>query len=376
MRDDPVVARYLGGMVMAPTPARLIATLLHWAMGLACLAQLPAPLQPLLIGDTAAPPKYDTAYVHSHRKVFSIGYVSSVQNAEISLSDSLDSVLDHRTNNPTQYGLGINLGWLSGEFTFTVPGVSVADPNKGTTVSRNYGLGISGRRLIGRAFFNSSQGFYPVQASIADSTWQSGGPYPVRADIHSNTFLASANYALSRKRRYSFKAALYQTERQRRSAGTWLAGGTVWVNDIRSSEPFIPTEASINFVGNTAFDRVRRTVVGATIGYTHTFVFFRKAFLTAALVPGLSVQQQRIALVGGSADESAWQAGAVAEAKFGAGYNGDRFYTAITGANYYSTGDTEEGISITTWFRFLRFTLGVRIKQPNSGFMRGIGLTN
>lgn len=376
MRDDPVVARYLGGMVMDPTPARLIATFLHWAMGLACLAQLPASLQPLLIGDTAAPPKYDTAYVHSHRKVFSIGYVSSVQNAEISLSDSLDRVLDHRTNNPTQYGLGINLGWLSGEFTFTVPGVSVADPNKGTTVSRNYGLGISGRRLIGRAFFNSSQGFYPVQASVADSTWQSGGPYPVRADIHSNTFLASANYALSRKRRYSFKAALYQTERQRRSAGTWLAGGTVWVNDIRSSEPFIPTEASINFVGNTAFDRVRRTVVGATIGYTHTFVFFRKAFLTAALVPGLSVQQQRIALVGGSAEESAWQAGAVAEAKFGAGYNGDRFYTAITGANYYSSGDTKEGISITTGFRFLRFTLGVRIKQPNSGFLRGMGLTN
>lgn len=376
MHDDPVVSRYLGGIVMALPPTRLIVTLLNWALGCACLAQLPAPLQPLLIGDTTAPPNYDTAFVHSHRKVFSIGYVSSVQNAVISLSDSLDRVLDHSTNNPTQYGLGINLGWLSGEFTFTIPGVSVADPNKGTTESRNYGLGISGRRLIGRAFFNSSQGFHPVQADLADSTWQSGEPYPVRADIQSNTFLASANYALSRKRRYSFKAALYQTERQKRSAGTWLAGGTVWVNDIRSSEPFIPTEASISFVGNTAFDRIRRTVIGATIGYTHTFVFFRKAFLTAALVPGLSVQQQRIALAGGASDESAWQAGVVAEAKFGAGYNGDRFYMALTGANYFSTGDTEEGISITTGFRFLRFTLGIRIKQPNSGFLRGMGLTN
>lgn len=352
-----------------------MALVVAWSSGLMGMAQLPAPLRPLLIGDTAAPPRYDTAYVHSHRSAFSIGYVSSVQNAVISVSDSLGRKLDHSTNNPVQYGLGINLGWLSGEFTFTVPGVSVADPQKGETDSRNYGLGITGRRLIGRAFFNSSKGFFPEQAALADSTWQPGQPYPVRPDIHSNTFLASANYALSRKRRYSFKAALYQTERQQRSAGTFLAGGTVWINDIRSSEPFVPSEASASFVGNTTFDRVRRTVVGATIGYTHTFAIFRKAFFSATVVPGVSAQQQRIALSGGAANESDWRLGGVAEFKFGVGYNGDRFYTALTGANYFSSGDTEEGVNITTGFRFVRFTLGLRIKQPNSGFLRGLGLT-
>ena len=339
-------------------------------------AQLPAPLRPLLMADTTSAPKYDTAYVYSHKNAFSIGYVSSLQNALISVSDSLGNTLDHTTNNPTQYGIGVSLGWLSGEFTFTVPGVSVADPQKGETESRNYGLGITGRRLIGRAFFNSSKGFFPEQAAVADSTWQPGEPYPVRPDIHSNTFLASANYALSRKRRYSFKAALYQTERQRRSAGTFLAGGTLWINDIRSSEPFVPTDANSSFVGNTAFDQVRRTVIGATFGYTHTFVLFRKAFLTTTLVPGISAQQQRIALSGGTSDESDWRMGGVAEFKFGVGYNGDRFYTAITGANYFSSGDTDEGVNITTGFRFVRFTVGVRIKQPNSRFLRGLGLTS
>ncbi|MEX1131643.1 MAG: DUF4421 family protein [Flavobacteriales bacterium] len=359
-----------------PSPFRILALVVALSSGLYGMAQLPAPLRPLLLGDTIAPPRYDTAYIHSHRSAFSIGYVSSVQNAVISLSDSLGRELDHSTNNPTQYGLGFSLGWLSGEFTFSIPGVSVADPQKGETDSRNYGLGITGRRLIGRAFFNSSKGFFPEQAAIADSTWQPGEPYPVRPDIQSNTFLASANYAISHKRRFSFKAALYQNERQKRSAGTFLAGGTVWINDIQSSEPFVPTAASANFVGNTAFDRIQRTVIGATFGYTHTFVFFRKAFVTATLVPGLSAQQQRIALSGGAADESDWQVGGVAEFKFGVGYNGDRFYTAITGANYFSSGDTDEGVNITTGFRFVRFTLGVRIKQPNSGFLRGLGLSN
>jgi len=360
---------------MSPNPFRILALVVTLTSGLLGMAQLPAPLRPLLLGDTIAPPRYDTTYIHSHRSAFSIGYVSSVQNAVISVKDSLGRELDHSTNNPTQYGLGFSLGWLSGEFTFSIPGVSIADPQKGETDSRNYGLGITGRRLIGRAFFNSSKGFFPEQAAVADSTWRPGEPYPVRPDIHSNTFLASANYALSRKRRFSFKAALYQTERQKRSTGTFLAGGTVWINDIRSSEPFVPAEASASFVGNTAFDRVRRTVIGATIGYTHSFVILRKAFISATVVPGLSAQQQRIAISGGSAEESDWRLGGVAEIKFGVGYNGDRFYTALTGANYFSSGTTADGLNITTGFRFARFTVGMRIKQPDSGFLRGLGLT-
>lgn len=301
--------------------------------------------------------------------------MTTLQNAVISIRDTVGTQLDHSTNNPSQYGLGLSLGWLSGEVTFTIPGVSVADPLKGTTRSRNYGVGITARRLIARAFFNGSEGFFPEQPALADSAWTSSSPYPTRADIRSNTFLASVNYALSAKRRFSFKAALLQTERQRRSAGTFLAGGTLWMNDIRSGAPFIPSTASAAFLGNTSFDRVGRTVIGATIGYTHTLVFMRKGFITGALVPGLSIQQQDIGLTDGTERLGDWHVGAVLESKLGLGYNGDRFYTALNGATYFSSADTGEGLNVLTGFRFVRFTLGLRFPPPPSGLLRGLGLT-
>lgn len=319
--------------------------------------------------------RFDTTYVHSHRRALSIGYVTTLQNAVISVRDTLGMRLDHSTNNPSQYGLGLSIGWLSGEVTFTVPGVSVADPLKGTTRSRNYGVGITARRFIARAFFNGSEGFFPEQPALVDSTWTTNSPYPARGDIRSNTFLASVNYALSSKRRFSFKAALLQTERQRRSAGTFLAGGTLWMNDIRSGSPFIPATASAAFLGNTSFDRVGRTVIGATIGYTHTLVILRKGFITGALVPGLSIQQQDIGLTDGTERLGDWHVGGVVESKLGMGYNGDRIYVAFNGASYFSSADTGEGLNVLTGFRFVRFTLGLRFPPPSWNALRSLGLT-
>lgn len=354
--------------------ARPILFLLCSVLGLLAKAQLPAPLRTLLLGDSTAPLRYDTAHVLSYKKSLSIGVVSSVQNSTISFSDSLGNSLKFSTNNPTQYGIGFSLGWLSAEITFTIPGLSVADTLRGVTSSRNIGIGTTGRRLIGRALWNSSEGFHPDDPAAVDSSWTVGNRYPVRQDIRSNTFLASANYALSRKGRFSFKAALYQTERQRKSAGTFLLGGALWLNDIRSDGPVVPAMARERFAQGADFDQVRRTVLGATFGYIHSFVIGGKGFVTMALVPGLSAQQQRLSLVAASEVESDWNVGALAELKFGIGFNGDRFYAALNTAQYLNVGEVIDGLNVGTGFQFGRFSVGYRMKPPRSTFMRSIGL--
>jgi hypothetical protein len=356
------------------TGRRIVLLLLFAGNCLVSVAQLPAPLRPLLLGDSTAPLRYDTAHVLSYKKSLSIGFVTSIQNSSISLSDSLNNRLEFSTNNPTQYGIGFSLGWLSAEITFTVPGWSVADTLRGATSSRNLGVGTTGSRLIGRALWNSSEGFHPEDPATIDSSWTAGDRYPARPDIRSNTFLVSANYALSGKGRFSFKAALYQTERQRRSAGTFLLGGALWLNDIRSDGPFLPALGNDRFLKGADFDQIRRTVLGATIGYIHTFVIGGKGFVTMALVPGLSAQQQRISLLAASEVASDWKVGALAELKFGIGFNGDRFYAALNSAQYLNIGEVVDGLNVGTGFRFGRFSVGYRMKPPPSKFMRSIGL--
>lgn len=353
---------------MAPRPL-LFAALL----GMPIWAQAQASTWTIL-PDPTRPPRYDTAYVHSHRKALSIGLVTTVQNATIALRDTLGNQLSYATNNPTQYGLGLSLGWLTVEGTITVPGLSVADSLKGATDSRNLGVGINGRRFVARALWNSSQGFHPEEPWLADTAWTAGQRFPSRGDIYSRTLLASLNYALSGKRRFSFKAALNQNERQQRSAGAVVVGGALWLNDIRSAEPFVPATVE-RFVDRVAFDHIQRSVLGLTIGYWHTLSIARKGFITGALVPGLSAQRQRIERSGGESRESEWQVGAVAEGKLGAGYNGDRLYAAVNGSLYLSSGGTPEGVDVITGFRFVRFTLGIRFKPPVSGLLARARLT-
>lgn len=350
-------------------PAVLIAFLL----GLPVLVQGQTATRSIL-PDPTRPHSYDTTYVLSHRKALSVGLVTSLQNAVIQLRDTLGNQFSYITNNPVQYGLGLSLGWLTVEGTISVPGLSVPDSLKGPTDSRNLGVGINGRRFAARALWNSSQGFHPEEPWLADTTWTPGRAFPSRGDIDSRTLLASVNYALSGKRRFSFKAALNQNERQQRSAGTFVLGGALWLNDIRSAEPFVPATAG-RFEDRVAFDHIQRSVLGLTIGYWHTLSIARKGFITGALVPGVSAQRQRIEREGVEARESEWQAGALAEAKVGAGYNGDRVYLAVNGAIYLSSGGTPEGIDVTTGFRFVRFTLGFRFKPPMSGLLTRTRLT-
>jgi hypothetical protein len=117
---------------------------------------------------------------------------------------------------------------------------------------------------------------------------------------------------------------------------------------------------------------LRRLLVGATIGYAHTFSFWQKGFIHAAIFPGFTYADQSIT----TPTETLHGTGlaAVTEFKLGAGFNGDRWYGALTTSFYYSTTPIAEKLSLGTNYGFVRFALGIRLGDPGIKALGAVGL--
>ncbi len=337
-------------------------------------AQFMDKVKGLLIGDTMAPPKYDSTYVLRFPNSLVLSGVIFSQTSSVDIADKAGRSLTYSTNNAAQYGFAVDLNWLSVEATFAAPQLDPVDPSKGTTESHTIGLGATTRHLWARAFWNTSKGFYAEDPLKVDSTWVPGEPYPTRTDLESRTFLASANYGFNKRHRYSQVAAVSQMERQRRSAGTGVVGASFWYSRITADGSVVPTMEQYDFAPDVQFDRLQRYILAVKGGYTHTFTFWGKGYINVLLLPGFGVQRLAIRPVGVSERSTDWQGCTVSEGRFGFGYNGTRWYTGFTLTSYVNSGDVSPSITLGTSYTTVRFAVGIRVKPPKSGLLRSVGL--
>ncbi len=338
---------------------------------LPCTAQLGDRIRYLLNGDTL--PDYDTTYVITYRSALVISALTKYQFVTVDLEPAEGDALSLSSNNNEQYGVGLNYKWLSAEITFDVPAFNQYDPSLGKTTSRGIGIGTTGRRLWARAFWNNTTGYYLDDPQRWLGGWRQGDPTLVRPDLSNDTYLLSAKYALSGKRRYSHNAALFQMERQKKSAGTFLAGITAWRNVVSADSSLIGLALQDTFQLATGFTEVERTLGGLLFGYTHTFAFWHKGFLQVSVVPGVCYIRQSIAPTVGEELVGAGIAGTT-EFELGAGYNGDRWYAALTNNFYYATADIAENLGLSTNYGFTRFAVGIRLGGPKIKGLEKLGL--
>ena len=347
---------------------RRILVLLLSAFTLNAQAQLGDKVRSALAGDTLAPPDHDTAYIATYRSNLVISAVAKLQLVDVDVEQDAGGGLSFSTNSMEQYGLGLDYKWLSVEATFNVPAFSDYDASLGKTSSKGLGVGFTGRRLWARGFWNTTEGYY-----LNDPKRWTGSDAPVvRPDLSNRTFLLSAHYALSRKRRFSENAANFQMERQKKSAGTFVAGLSAWHTTIAAASSILSLALVDTFQLATGFSGLRRLLVGATIGYAHTFSFWQKGFIHAAIFPGFTYADQSIT----TPTETLHGTGlaAVTEFKLGAGFNGDRWYGALTTSFYYSTTPIAEKLSLGTNYGFVRFALGIRLGDPGIKALGAVGL--
>ena len=326
----------------------------------------------LLNGDSTQGPDYDTAYVVSYRDDLVLSPVMAHQSNTLSLDRRDGRSLDFSTNTPVQYGLALDYKWLGVEYTTSIAGVSTLDTAKGTTTGQGFGFGYTGRSWWFRNFIRSSTGFYVEDPTVLDPEWEEGDPYPVRGDLENLSYGASINHGFN-SRRFSQTAALWQMERQKRSAGSFTAGGAFWYTRSRAAAPLFPVQQAEQYEVPVVLSEVRRWTMSITGGYTHTFAFWQHGFFTVMVVPGLGAQQQQVRGTDGSTLTSGWDLAATGELRMGLGYVGDRWYLGLTSFSFASSGNVSPEVTMGTGYGSVRLAAGWRIKGAGP-FIPALGL--
>ena len=124
----------------------------------------------------------------------------------------------------------------------------VSDPKQikyGNTEYQVLNLGIQ-TRIIGLSFYYSRyKGFYLDKPDRYDSTWTVGDNFPSRTDLEVSSIGFKTNFLFNKS--FSMKAAFTQTERQKKSAGTFMLEFGDNFMAIESDSSLIPASERIGF---------------------------------------------------------------------------------------------------------------------------------
>jgi hypothetical protein len=305
-------------------------------------------------------PGYDSNYVESYYHFLHVTLVAVNQNHRTSISSPDPNVtVSVRPNTMTTYGFGLDYKFLTIELTRAIDAISKPEPSKGESKSYSFRLGYTGRRILGSALIQSHSGMYISNPDEFMPNWnvQTQG-YPKRPDIKSTVLFGSLNYFFNHTR-YSTMASLWQIDRQKKSAGSWVAGITASLSSIKGDTALIPplppsiTSETGRLVSGTNY------LTGINFGYCHNFIY-RKIFFNINLIPGINIQFGEYQTDNLTTKTAQTNVGLHGDFRATTGYNGERYYWGAYYSNYLIHNPISEFIELNQFNSYFRLFIGRR----------------
>ena len=284
---------------------------------------------------------YDTHYISSYTTDYTTRVYSSVKYSMMGYDDGIaNQRLAYRPNNKMLLGIGANHGFLGINIGFNLPFLNQDDHKYGETEYYDFTLRMFAPRFNLTGYLQTYKGFYLRNTSTVISGWEEGDPYYIRPDIRTNTIGLEISYIFNSKR-FSYRAAVVQTEWQKKSAGSLLVGGSVIYNITVADSSIVPTNLVFPyFYEGVEFDRSYNFSFGPLIGYAYTLVIKKHYFITGSINGSLNIGFTHLQI---DKSEERVKSGPIVgfrnEVLVSAGYNSALWYF---GVSYVNMGITNQ----------------------------------
>jgi hypothetical protein len=303
---------------------------------------------------------YDSAYVDSYYDDYlHVTLLSLRQNHQISVSNAENSKsYSYRPNSVFRWGIGLDYRFLSIEYSSQIDAFHKPDSRKGFTELTSLRLGVTGRRILASMLVQDIKGMYLNNVLDFNPNWNvNTDNYPRRRDMHSVAYLGSMYYFFNHER-YSTMASLWQIDRQKISAGSFLVGITASYQSI-DADTAIGPQATINSSGAAILsDKVFQ--YGISTGYAHNFIARKLFFINMMIIPGINVQHGEEKYTDGTHDEYTARLGFHGDVRLTAGYNGPTYYSGIMYTNYFLSSSLKTNVDVNFSHEFIRIFAGRR----------------
>lgn len=279
------------------------------------------------------PDTFDTTYVKDYSHILTGRLYFSTKYNKLQLGGTKGTkALIYRPNNKVNFGVGASYRALSLNIGVGIPGLNKDEDKRGKTHYFDAQANILAKRWATNLFLQRYKGYYLSSHTQPELGWHQDTELPTRPDLVQYNLGLSTVHIFNNDR-FSYRAAFNQDAWQRRSQGSFLAGGYLTYFHLKSDSSLVPVQYADLFDPGLQLRRGGFLDLGPSAGYAYTLVIKEHVFFTGSVVLGGGISLQRAVSSASSGEEELkTSAGAGWHGQFraGAGYNSARYYFGIS----------------------------------------------
>ena len=253
--------------------------------------------------------------------------------------------------NYKKIGLGLSIGFPSS-----------AERNQIYGRTRKFDIQGSyyGRRFAADGYFQRYRGYY--LANPTDFIAWDQEVYPHSPDLKVFTLGGTAHYIFNSKT-YSYRAAYLRNEIQKKSAGSFMAGIFIFLDELRAPGGLIPDILPDSIQNTVDIKNINNASFGISGGYMYTLVIRGNFFINLAIAPGIGYKGFEIIGLDDS-ERSHNTLGVLLQTRIAVGYEFRRFYVGASTTSIvrnFNLQDSELNLGTGQ----IRLTVGTRFDLKN-----------
>jgi hypothetical protein len=256
---------------------------------------------------------------------------------------------------PGLIGLSVKIKKVYVTVAIQLPPSEALKKQYGVTKFRDININVQGRRALWGLYYRDYKGFYLKNYEPYYPNWNKDSlGYPQSPDLR--IVESGLNLSFVFNKNFSMNAAFVQGERQKKSAGSFLAGFSERYQRIEADTSFVPPTQDLLYPNLDKFKYGDFISSIAYLGYGYQFVLKKFHFTPVAMIgSGLQIQSYK------QIDKSRFRVNVTTHATFKAqlGYNGDCFFANVIYITEYNTIPIKES-KIRLFHNWLEFGMGLR----------------
>ncbi len=266
----------------------------------------------------------DTNYIENYGNQVALKVVGLTKINYFRVRDLTNKTsVKYRPERDLNLGLGVAYKFFSFDITL---GLGL---NKNSNLENQRSFDFQGRIFSSKQYISATMQYYQGYnlSDVFGVTVIPNDSSVNREDIRTTNFMLQYMYAFNYTK-FSLKAPFVFNERQKKSAGSVIAGVTFSIYSLTADSSIVPIELSPYLNPITHLNSLNVFNIGARAGYMYTFVFAKHFFATGSLIPGLVLNYGDYALESGYELPTGFNFSL--NTMNSVGYNGTRFFTGIS----------------------------------------------
>jgi hypothetical protein len=259
-------------------------------------------------------------------------------------------------------GLSVDFDKISFSFGIrSVPPTDTIIARRGKTTYSSYSLSFALYRFRFESSYRKYIGFYDIKTPTYDTGFAQNGVYFQNPSMSVRSMRVKTLFVFN-KRKFSYSAAYFNTQRQLKPAGSLLMVSNLYDYAFSSDTSMIPV-ASRPFYGVYGLmNRYRVQGISIGPGYSFNLVLFRTLYVNMTLTSGFDFQHRNIGTSDNSYSSKHWRVGAAGDFRAAMGLNGKRMFFSITYRVDYNSY-MNQGMRIEPRYHSVDFNFGYRFRM-------------